>query len=249
MPDLMKSVRKSISSTVSIPFITATLSSTLLLATPLPAVTQLLPKPPDTGTPSGNPTPGTTRPAAACPKTPKPLTAIVANNGKDFTLSAYPTFWFYIPYHPKQLSRIEFLLLNGNERETIYQTTIQLIDKPGVIKIAIPNELKYALKTNQNYRWRLNLDCRPDQTIEPDLAIDGWIRRIPLNTQLKTQLQASTEVERIYRDNQIWYDAIDRLAERHFANATNTKVSQTWHELLQALKLPWIYQEPFTSSN
>jgi Domain of Unknown Function (DUF928) len=240
MPNLTKAICKSI---LSIMLITTTLSSTFL-ATPLPAIAQLLPKPPDTGTPSGNPTPGTTRPEAACPKTPKPLTAIVANNGKDFTLSAYPTLWFYIPYRSEQLSRIEFLLLSGNERETIYQTTIQLTDKPGVIKIVIPKESQYALKPDQNYRWRLNLDCRPDRTVEPDLAIDGWIRRIPLNAQLEAQLKAPNNVDQAYRDNQIWYDAINHLAERHFTNPTNAEVNQTWHQLLQTLNLPWIYREP-----
>jgi Domain of Unknown Function (DUF928) len=209
-----------------------------------PAVAQILPKAPDTGTPSGNSTPGTSRPETACPETPRPLTAIVANNGKDFTLSAYPTFWFYVPYRSEQLSRLEFLLLSGNERETIYHATIQLPNKPGVIKIALPNAPKYMLKQNQTYRWRLNLDCKLDRTIEPDLAIDGWVRRIPMTPQLEAQLKASPALERTYIENQIWYNAIDRSATRYFANTTNAEASQIWSQLLQTLNLPWIHQEP-----
>ena len=62
----------------------------------------------------GTPTPATTRGDtwANCPKTPKPLTALLANNGSDFTLSEYPTFWFYIPYAPERIGYMEFLLLD-----------------------------------------------------------------------------------------------------------------------------------------
>ncbi len=207
-----------------------------------------LPKPPNTGTPTGNSTPGTTRPSAACPETPKPLTAIVANNGKDFTLSAHPTFWFYIPYGPEQLSRLEFLLLNGNERETIYQTNIQLTDKPGIIKITLPNEPKYELAVNQNYRWRLHLDCQQDRSIEPDLAIDGWIRRVPITDQLALQLKSSSDVAQIYRDNEIWYDAIDRLASSHFSKAPAGEISLVWQDFLERLNLGWMDQIPLIGS-
>jgi hypothetical protein len=216
--------------------------SVSLLLSAFPNNVAALPKPPNTGTPTGNSTPGTTRPSAACPETPKPLTAIVANNGKDFTLSAHPTFWFYIPYGSEALSRMEFLLLNGNERETIYQTNIQLTDKPGIIKITLPNEPKYALIVNQDYRWRLNLDCRQDRSIEPDLAIDGWIRRVPMTAQLESQLKTST-AEQIYRENEIWYDAIDLLASSRFSGAPGARTNPIWHDLLQTLNLPWIEPE------
>lgn len=209
---------------------------------------QAIPKPPDTGTPSGNPTPGTTRPEAACPATPKELTALVANQGKDFTVSAYPTVWVYVPYSAKQLSQIEFILLNSNERQTIYQTTIKLTDKPGVIKITVPNNPKFALQPNQDYRWRLHLDCQPDRTVEPDLAINGWVRRLPADETLKAQLQSNPHPDQVYRKNNLWYDAIDTAATRYFANPTAPKASQTWNELLQTLNFSWVQKEPFAQS-
>ena len=72
------------------------------------------PKPPNTGTPSGNPRPGTTRPETNCPQTPQPLTALVANNGRDLTYSKFPTIWFYIPYTSEQISEMEFFLFDAN---------------------------------------------------------------------------------------------------------------------------------------
>jgi hypothetical protein len=221
---------------------------------------QFLPRPPDTGTPTGRPVPGTTRPEAACPATAKPLMAIVANNGEDFTLSAHPTFWFYIPYRAEQLKTIEFMLLNRNERETIYQTSIKLTDKPGLIKVTLPNDSQSALAENQTYRWRLNLDCQPDRTLEPDLAIDGWVRRLPMNSQLEAQLETqleaqleaqlrtTTEVTRIYQDNHIWMDAIAHAADQHFANPTDVANYHSWRQILQTLNLSEIAEEPLTNT-
>ncbi len=212
-------------------------------------ISSQLPKPPDTGTPSGNSTPATTRPQITCQETNKPLTALLANNGSDFTISEYPKFWFYIPYASKEISYMEFLLLNGTERQTIYHTAVKLKEQPGLIEIAIPAEPQYALKVNENYRWRFNLDCEPDRRTEPDLVVNGWVRRIPLNPQLKNQLEAvKPQQYSIYRDNFIWYDAIALLAELHFAEPENQELSDAWANLWQSLDLPWVIPEPFADS-
>ncbi|MDJ0746165.1 MAG: DUF928 domain-containing protein [Xenococcaceae cyanobacterium MO_167.B27] len=207
------------------------------------------PKPPATGTPSGNSTPATTRPEITCQDTDKPLTALLANNGSDFTISEYPKFWFYIPYASEEISYMEFLLLNGTERQTIYHTAVKLREQPGLIEITIPAEPQYALKVNENYRWRFNLDCEPDRRTEPDLVVNGWVRRIPLNPQLENQLEAVKPLQySIYRDNFIWYDAIALLAELHFAEPENQEWSDAWANLLQSLDLEWVILEPFAES-
>lgn len=200
-----------------------------------------LPRPPNTGTPSGNPIPGTTRPEIACPETAKPLTALVANNGSDLTESQWPTLWFYLPYSPAQISNLEFLLLDGNERQTIYRTSIELTQQPGVIKIALPQEPEYALQAEQTYRWRLNLDCEPDTTVEPDLVLDGWIR----TAGAPRDSQAPVNLKDYYnqRDREIWYDAINSLAELYFANPADPEVSAAWTELLESLEIDWVIGE------
>jgi Domain of Unknown Function (DUF928) len=189
------------------------------------------PAAPSTGTPSGNPTPGTTRPEATCPKTNKPLTALIANNGSDYTDSEYPTFWFYVPYDPNQISKIEFLLLNGKERQTIYRTAIRLADKSGIIKITIPSQPQYALKIDEDYRWYLLLDCNPDRSDEPDRVVDGWVQRKPTNSQ-----QA------------LWYDRITDLAEQYAANPENRELQADWANLLESMGYGWVVPEPFVSS-
>jgi len=207
------------------------------------------PAPPDTGTPTGNPKPGTTRPEANCQTMEPPLTALVANNGSDYTLSEYPTFWFYIPYAPEDISSIEFLLLDSKERKTIYKTGVKLTEKPGIIQVTIPNQPQYALQAQANYRWRLNLDCKPDTTDEPDLVVDGWIQRQPSNSQLENQLEAVQPQEYIvYREQEIWHDAIANLAELYFANPEDDSLQEAWTNLLESVGLAGVAQQPFVPS-
>ena len=214
-----------------------------------PAMGQQKPTPPKTGTPSGNPRPGTTRPALNCPKTQIPLTASVANNGSDFTASEQPTLWFCLPYGSEQISNLEFLLLDEHERQTIYRASIKLANQPGIIKVTIPAAPQSALVLNQNYRWRLNLDCAPDTTIEPDLVVDGWIRRIAVNAQAQHQANTALQAYSTYVKNGIWYDAITYLAEQHFANPKDTQLNTAWAELLQNLGFAEIEKSPLVNSD
>lgn len=225
------------------------LTLALLVNHNAPAVGGQRPAPPKTGTPGGNPRPGTTRPALNCPKTRTPLSAIVANNGSDFTASEQPTLWFYIPYRSEQISNLEFLLLDGSERNTIYRTSIKLENQPGIIKVTIPAKPQSALALNQNYRWRLNLDCAPDTTVEPDLVVDGWIRRIPVAAQVNRQADAALTAYSTYVKDGIWYDAITALAERHFANPTNSELNAAWAELLKKLGFAEVSESPLVRFN
>ena len=216
--------------------------------TPLLAIAER-PKPPQTGTPSGNTTPGTTRPEATCRQTSKPLTALVANQGQDFTLAEYPTFFVYVPYTAQEISSMEFLLLNKNQTKTIYQTSINLTDRPGIIQIQLPSETANALETNTNYSWRFNLDCKPDKTMAPDLVLQAWIRRVPANRTLANQLGSDKSQEYlVYKHHNIWYDAIASLAQLHFANPDDSELTQAWQDTLKLLELDWVISEPLVNS-
>ncbi len=204
------------------------------------------PKPPQRGTPRGDPTPAATRPETSCPETPQPLTALLANNGSDFTLSEYPTFWFYIPYAPQRIDYMEFLLRDAQEDRIVYHKAVKLTDKPGIIQIPIPAEPQYALKVNKNYRWHfnLNLDCA-----EPYLVVQGWIRRVPMTSQLENQLEALKPRKYLaYQEGGIWYDAIANLAQLHFANPDNQELSSAWAQLLEFLDLDGVSEEPLVNS-
>ena len=181
-----------------------------------------LPPPPQTGTPQGNHTPGTTRAPNICPVTPQPLTALMANRGDDFTVAEYPKLWFYVPYSNRGKEYLEFSLFDGRERQLVYRTAIELPDRPGMIQFKIPT----ALKQNQTYRWYLNFDC--DRAIDDgfDLFVSGWIERVEKDRQV------------------VWYDAIDDLASRYFTNPTNPQLKSTWGELLTRLNAAQLINAP-----
>lgn len=199
------------------------------------------PKPPETGTPKGDPTPAGTRPERNCPDTPKPLTALLANNGSDFTVSEYPTFLFYIPYSPQQIDYMEFLLQDAQQNRTVYHKAVKLTDKAGIIKISLPVNPEYALKVNENYRWHFNLKLN---CADSYLVVQGWIRRVPITSLLENQLELVPSQKYLaYQEEDIWYDAIANLAELHFANPDNQKLSLAWTKLMESFKLPWVSEE------
>lgn len=192
------------------------------------AVQAQLPPPPDTGTPTGDPTPATTRPQTTCPVTNRPLTALIANKNQDYTNKEYPTVWFYIPYSSQQISQLEFVLLDGSERQTIYRTAIKLTDKPGFIAVTIPSQPQYALQSHQLYRWYLMVDCQNTINDEPALVVNGWIRRMPNSSSESTVVP---------------YDTIHELAQQHFANPKNEDINQAWDNLLRSLGYGWLVEE------
>lgn len=193
------------------------------------------------GTNTGHSVSGGARPESNCPKKDFPLVAIHHNQGSDLTVSPSPTFWFYVPYASNEINQIKFLLLDERERTTIFRALIQLNDKPGIIKITIPSQPEYALQENQQYRWRLNLSCKTvkkqNKTQEPDLSVNGWIRRVPIIPELKNELEVvNTKKKYIaYREYEIWHDAITNLAESHFADKKNHEFNHEWIKLLELL--------------
>jgi hypothetical protein len=212
---------------------------------------QVLPTAPDTGTPRGNSTPGTTRrPRDTCPSVAKPLTALVANNGKDYTLSSHPNFWFYIPYSADRIHSLEFLLLDEAESETIYKTTVRLTDNSGIIKISLPPKPQYALEVGQKYRWYFLLNCENDASLEPDLAIDGWVQRIPTTPEIEAQLRLNANFPYLtYERHQIWFDAIDSLASVYLTAPNRPEYESAWVRLWQSLRYQWLIPESLVGSS
>ena len=224
------------------------IASLMLLAIALSAPATR-PKAPKTGTPVGHSTPGTTRPEAACPDTPKPLTAIFANRGKDYTVAKYPSFYFYIPYTSQQVSSIEFLILNETETKTIHHSLVELQDRPGIIKVQLPKDAKNALEVDRTYQWRFNLDCQPDETIAPDLVLNGWIKRVTASSEITDELKsAKSEEYAIYQQHDLWYDAIANIGDLYFTNPEDKEIGKVWQTTLQQLSLDWIIDESFVNS-
>jgi hypothetical protein len=205
-----------------------------------------LPPAPDTGTTEDDSKPGGTRTdrETTCNATEKPLTSLLAMG--DFTLSQYPTFWFYVPFTAEEVSHIAFVLKEIPEDKTTYQASIQLSDRPGIIKIAIPSEEKYALTLQKNYRWHLIVYCTPQRVDKPDIALMGWIRRVSMTSQLKNQLAMVNSREYItYIEHYIYYDAVTELATLQLTYPGEARFHRDWNHLLELLGRKELIGEPF----
>ena len=76
-----------------------------------------------------------------------------------------------------------------------------------------------ALKLGQTYRWYLNFDCDRAENNGFDLFVSGWIKRVEKD------------------GNVVWYDEIDHLATKHFANPTDSDLNTAWSQMLTTLNM------------
>lgn len=225
--------------------------SSLISAQPSQTENSEIPSAPDTGAPESDSSPGGTRidKNSTCKQTKKNLTSLLSIG--DFTLSEYPTFWFYIPYYPEELKEIEFIVKDKNaEKLTIvYQDFIQLTDRPGIVKISIPSQSKYSLEIQKNYNWELRVTCVSNLNNHPDIIIAGEIRRLPTDPELEKQLR-TTESEKylVYIDRYIYYDAVTHLASLYQSNPNNEQLKKDWENLLEILGKKDLVDEPIVNA-
>jgi Domain of Unknown Function (DUF928) len=226
-----------------------TVSTSFAWAQPSQTKDSDFPSAPDTGTPENDSSPGGTRidKNSSCKPTKKALTSLLSVG--DFTLSEYPSFWFYIPYTPEEIKDIEFILKDESSR-VLYQTFVKLTDKPGIIKIALPPEQKYSLEIQKNYNWSLNVKCVSNTSARTDLVLNGAIRRLSNNPELENKLrQVKSEEYLVYIENYIYYDAVTNLASLYQSNLENNKFKEAWNNLLVTLGRKDLIGEPIVNSS
>lgn len=151
------------------------------------------------------------------------------------TTISHPTFWFYVPY--KTTDAAEFVLQN-QVGQTVYQSAVSLSGTPGVVSLSVGSTAA-SLKIGDRYHWYFNIYCNPQQ---PPVFVDGWIKRVELNTVLNSQLKKATPKQRValYAINGIWYDYLTASAElRRLAPKSND-----WADILQSVGLNDIASEP-----
>lgn len=215
---------------------------------------------PDRGTTSGRQRGGASR--GDCPSVAKPLTALVPatqetlsnRQGKapaltswesvfGLTTAASPTLWFYIPYALTSKTPIEFVL-QDEQGNNIYKTSFTTDQgQPGIVSFSLPSTAT-ALKVGKMYHWYLIIDCAPDNPP----AVEGWIKRVAINSTLTRRLQTATPQQRValYATNGIWYDALTTLAELRGANPEDATLLNDWVSLLHSVGLDALMNEPLT---
>ncbi|MDQ2100001.1 MAG: DUF928 domain-containing protein [Tychonema bourrellyi B0820] len=203
-------------------------------------VTQNPEKPPDKDPPPGRRVRGgdldPTNPN--CKKTSQPLTAIVPANSLGTITSERLTLWFYVPYTSEDITSTEFSVLNRDETDYVYQTQFMMPKIPGIVSISLPLSAKNSLETGNFYRWYLKFKCKGSTSNAPDIETDGWVKRIASTPITTNQINTATP--------EIWYDAVNNLANRLLASPQDTKLKQEWTDLLKSVGLSNLAQEPLT---
>jgi hypothetical protein len=197
-------------------------------------------KPPNRGAPP--PTAGgATRGNSCVPSHKKPI-SLIPKDRLGLTFSARPTFHWHIPSSPAKTAK--FLILTGDDVDVVYEATIPLPAKAGIISYALPKNAP-PLEIGKRYHWFLTLDCNPaDQGVNP--ITEGWTERIAPDVVLLKQLEKANLTTRasLYASNGIWHEAITTLGSLRRMSPQDSDAIAGWNELLTSVGLSAIATEP-----
>jgi hypothetical protein len=156
------------------------------------------------------------------------------------TVSATPTFWFYVSTKATPDLFAEFVLYEGDR--FVYKQRIPLSGTPGTISFR-PDR---PLDTNKRYRWFFSVSTNPQRPSQ-NPVVAGYVRRIVPDVTLSRQLKAVDSKRgriAIYARNGIWHEAITELGALHRANPKDSSWQADWSSLLNSVGLEAIAEIP-----
>lgn len=181
----------------------------------------------------------------------KPLTALVPSDRFGVTVAPYPTFFVYMPAasSPASPLSVEFDLRDRNDN-VIYKSTFKSSGKPGVLTLTLPSQAGLPpLAIGQDYKWSFSVICRSDERSQ-DMTVEGWVRRVELNSALKNQLRQASLPQQVelYAQAEIWQDALATLVQLRRDNPNNAAIKANWERLLSSAGLNNIAKESLAAS-
>lgn len=182
-----------------------------------------------------------------CPATAIPLTALVPFREETqpsapvtyvggLTAVDRPTFWFYVPYKLNSSLTAEFILQEaGQDIYRVSSTALPAAEtSPGIISVTLPASIA-PLAIGTTYQWYFKVNC----TSETPIFVQGGVKRIALDSAVVDRIAAASPQEQVklYRANQIWYEAITVLGNLKRMNPTDAAINADWTALLQSVGL------------
>ncbi|MGF1494072.1 MAG: DUF928 domain-containing protein [Microcoleaceae cyanobacterium] len=207
-------------------------------------------QPPTVGVP-GRREGGGTRGSASCQTGASKLVALIPASTSGRTSLEQPTLLFYLPVAFDQVPAD--LEIADEEENVVYKTSLKISNRqPGVIKLDLADQPNApTLEADRDYHWYLTLRCSADSPdASSNITVHGWINRVQLDSaQAQTLEQASPEEKlAIYSEKALWYDALATLAKLRASNPSDPTVESQWSELLEAVGLDRLVQEPIVTS-
>lgn len=179
-------------------------------------------KPPLRGAPGERKDSGSREPSGC-----SAILAMVPSTNFGLTVSAYPTFWLYLPSLPK-LRELTLTLLRereNGEQEIVYRTKFKITQNSGIASFHLPQAAP-PLEIGRQYRWIFSCGA---------IARYGAIKRVALKPEIEHQLEQATPRERvlIWAENGLWYETLTELAKLRYTRPQDTQLAADWANLLQ----------------
>ena len=172
------------------------------------------------------------------------------------TTDDYPTFWFFVPYDKSSIAKMEFVIKDESQKpsKTIYRTTINKPEKPGIISVDTTKAVEALQVSNTKqqkaYHWflKVTVKCNPKQA--PQLqAIDGWVQRVSPSSNLAERLQKATPLQQaaLYAENGNWHNSLTILAQLRLAKSKDAALLADWTSLLKSEELDHLSNQPLVN--
>ncbi|MEG3904223.1 MULTISPECIES: DUF928 domain-containing protein [unclassified Microcoleus] len=174
------------------------------------------------------------------------ITPLVPESNIGLTLTESPTFFVYVS---QPAAQVEFILLNADESEVVYETTLKN-DKAGIVGVNLSEKDKTKkIEVGKRYVWSFALACDPLER-SGDYIVKGWMQRIEPQANLKNDLANPDPMAKViaYARNGIWYETLATLAEMRRLAPNDSRLTTEWTQLLQSQGLESIADQPLVQS-
>jgi hypothetical protein len=177
------------------------------------------------------------------------MTALIPASTFGRTAAEKLTFFYYIPFILEN-TPVEFELTDENDN-TLYDQSFTLSNtRPGIIQLNFSEQENLPkLVVNKNYRWYLTLKCNADDP-SANPVLHGWVQRVKLTNSQKIRIAQADLQERLqlYAEKGLWYETLAILAQLRSSNPTDVSLKTEWSELLDAVGLTSLADQPFVPS-
>jgi hypothetical protein len=173
------------------------------------------------------------------------ITPLIPKSNIGLTLTESPTFFVYVSQPSAQ---VEFILLNEDESEVIYETTLK-IDKAGIVGVSLPEKGKRKnIEVGKRYVWSFSVPCDDDPS--GNYFVNGIVQRIEPQETLKNDLANADPRTRAiaYAKNGIWYETLATLAQMRRLAPDDSEPRAEWTQLLESQGLESIADQPLVQS-
>ena len=177
------------------------------------------------------------------------LTALIPQSTMGQTISAKPTFFYYLPVAIDKI--VQFELADETDK-TVYKKSFRMVtSRAGIVSISLGSDGNSpALEVGKNYQWYFTIKCNP-KNYRDEVLVSGWINRTAVAPTVKTELDRSPDSRAklsIFAQQGLWYSYLATLAQLRVESPSDASLALKWSELLSSVELRKIAQQPLVPS-